>query len=85
MPSKKYLLRKFLKGIETGDAMAAAVVKEDKYIQHNPQIADGALAFIPAFTISFGLLEVRLKQFLRAVNGRTTMENFDGGVRALVL
>ena len=41
MTSKKDLLRKFLKGIETGDAMAAAVVNEDKYIQHNPQTHEG--------------------------------------------
>jgi predicted SnoaL-like aldol condensation-catalyzing enzyme len=40
--SKKDLLRKFLKGIETGDAMAAAVVNEDKYIQHNPQTHEGS-------------------------------------------
>lgn len=42
MASKKHLLRKFLKGIETGDAMAAAVVNEDKYIQHNPQTHEGS-------------------------------------------
>jgi predicted SnoaL-like aldol condensation-catalyzing enzyme len=42
MTSKKDLLRKFLKGIETGDAMAAAVVNEDKYIQHNPQTDQGS-------------------------------------------
>ena len=41
MTSKKDLLRKFLKGIETGDAMAAAVVNEEKYIQHNPQTHEG--------------------------------------------
>lgn len=42
MTTKKDLLRKFLKGIETGDAMAAAVVNEDKYIQHNPQTHEGS-------------------------------------------
>ncbi|MEP2031501.1 MAG: nuclear transport factor 2 family protein [Paracoccaceae bacterium] len=42
MPSKKDLLRKFLSGIETGDAMAAAVVNEEKYIQHNPQTHEGS-------------------------------------------
>jgi len=42
MASKKDLLRKFLKGIETGDAMAAAVVNEEKYIQHNPQTHEGS-------------------------------------------
>ena len=36
MPSKKDLLRKLLMGIQTGDAIAAAVVDEDRYIQHNP-------------------------------------------------
>ena len=41
MPSKKDLLTKFLKGLETGDAMAAAVVDEDRYIQHNPQTHEG--------------------------------------------
>lgn len=30
--SKKDLIQKFLKGIETGDATAAAVVNEAKYI-----------------------------------------------------
>jgi predicted SnoaL-like aldol condensation-catalyzing enzyme len=42
MTSKKQLLRKFLKGIETGDAMAASVVNEEKYIQHNPQTHEGS-------------------------------------------
>ncbi len=42
MATKKDLLRKFLSGIETGDAMAAAVVNEDKYIQHNPQTHAGS-------------------------------------------
>lgn len=42
MTSKKDLLRKFLRGIETGDAMAAAVVNEEKYIQHNPQTHEGS-------------------------------------------
>ena len=41
MKSKKELLQKFLKGIETGSAMAAAVVNENKYIQHNPQTREG--------------------------------------------
>ena len=31
-----------LKGIETGDATAAAVVNEEKYIQHNPQTHEGS-------------------------------------------
>ena len=42
MTSKKALLRKFLMGIETGDALAAAVVDENKYIQHNPQTHEGS-------------------------------------------
>ncbi len=42
MTSKKDLLRRFLKGIETGDAMAAAVVDEGRYIQHNPQTHEGS-------------------------------------------
>lgn len=40
--SNKHLLRKLLKGIETGDPAAAAVVNEDKYIQHNPQTHEGS-------------------------------------------
>ncbi len=40
--SKKDLIRKLLKGIETGDATAAAVVNEVKYIQHNPQTHEGS-------------------------------------------
>jgi len=31
-----------LKGIETGDVAAVAVVNEDKYIQHNPQTHEGS-------------------------------------------
>jgi len=31
-----------LKGIETGDPAAVAVVNEDKYIQHNPQTHEGS-------------------------------------------
>lgn len=40
--SKKALIQKLLKGIETGDATAAAVVNETKYIQHNPQTHEGS-------------------------------------------
>jgi len=39
--SRKDLIRKLLKGIETGDPEAAAVVSEDRYIQHNPQTHEG--------------------------------------------
>jgi len=40
--SKKDLIQKLLKGIETGDANAATVVNEAKYIQHNPQTHEGS-------------------------------------------
>ena len=40
--SKRQLLQKLLTGIETGDAAAAAVVNEVKYIQHNPQTHEGS-------------------------------------------
>ena len=40
--SKRDLIQKLLKGIETGDAKAAAVVNEAKYIQHNPQTHEGS-------------------------------------------
>lgn len=39
---KRDQLQKLLKGIETGDASAAAVVNEAKYIQHNPQTHEGS-------------------------------------------
>ncbi|MFY0310389.1 nuclear transport factor 2 family protein [Leisingera sp. D0M16] len=42
MASKKDLLKTLLKGLETGDPAAAAVVNEDKYIQHNPQTHEGS-------------------------------------------
>ena len=42
METKRELLQRFLKGLETGDAMAAAVVNEEKYIQHNPQTHEGS-------------------------------------------
>ncbi|NNJ76821.1 MAG: SnoaL-like domain-containing protein [Anderseniella sp.] len=42
MATKKDLLRKLLKGIETGDPDAATVVNEEKYIQHNPRTAEGS-------------------------------------------
>ncbi|KIC46100.1 hypothetical protein RA28_09990 [Ruegeria sp. ANG-S4] len=42
MPSNKDLLKTLLKGIETGDPGAAAVVNEAKYIQHNPQTHEGS-------------------------------------------
>lgn len=39
--SRKDLVKKLLKGIETGDPDSAAVVNEKKYIQHNPQTHEG--------------------------------------------
>jgi len=42
MADKKALLKKLLKGLETGDPEAAAVVNEAKYIQHNPQTHEGS-------------------------------------------
>ena len=38
---RKTLICALLKGIETGDAAAVAVVSPDKYIQHNPQTHEG--------------------------------------------
>ncbi len=40
-PSHRTLLKTFLSGIETGSAMAASVVDETTYIQHNPQTREG--------------------------------------------
>jgi len=39
---RKDQIRTLLKGIETGDAAAVAVVNQDKYIQHNPQTHEGS-------------------------------------------
>lgn len=41
-PSKKDQIRTLLKGIETGDPAAVAVVNQAKYIQHNPQTHEGS-------------------------------------------
>jgi predicted SnoaL-like aldol condensation-catalyzing enzyme len=38
---RKGQIRTLLKGIESGDAAAVAVVNTDKYIQHNPQTREG--------------------------------------------
>ena len=38
---RKDQIRALLKGIETGDATAVAVVNPNKYIQHNPQTHEG--------------------------------------------
>lgn len=42
MTSNKDKVRILLKGIETGDPAAAAVVNEAKYIQHNPHTHEGS-------------------------------------------
>ncbi|MGI9416035.1 MAG: nuclear transport factor 2 family protein, partial [Hyphomicrobiales bacterium] len=39
---RKDQIRALLKGIETGDVAAVAVVNQDKYIQHNPQTHEGS-------------------------------------------
>lgn len=39
--NRKEKICSLLKGIETGDAEAAEVVNEEKYIQHNPQTKEG--------------------------------------------
>ena len=39
--NRKDRIRALLKGIETGDPAAVAVVSPDKYIQHNPQTHEG--------------------------------------------
>lgn len=38
---RKDLIRKLLKGIETGDPASVAVVNEERYVQHNPQTHEG--------------------------------------------
>jgi len=40
--TRKDQIRALLKGIETGDTAAVAVVNPDKYIQHNPQTHEGS-------------------------------------------
>ncbi len=41
-PHRKEQICALLKGIETGDPAAVAVVNQDKYIQHNPQTHEGS-------------------------------------------
>lgn len=48
--SKRDQLQKLLKGIETGDASAAAVVNEARYIQHNPQTHEGSEGLAALFS-----------------------------------
>jgi predicted SnoaL-like aldol condensation-catalyzing enzyme len=40
--TRKERIRALLKGIETGDPAAVAVVNEEKYVQHNPQTHEGS-------------------------------------------
>ena len=40
--TRKDAIHRLLKGIETGEAAAATVVNETKYIQHNPQTHEGS-------------------------------------------
>lgn len=46
---RKDQIRTLLKGIETGDAAAVAVVNQDKYIQHNPQTHEGSEGLVALF------------------------------------
>ena len=46
---KKDKIRTLLKGIETGDPKAAAVVNENKYIQHNPLTPTGNIGLAELF------------------------------------
>lgn len=47
--NKKERIRTLLKGIETGDPKAAAVVNENKYIQHNPLTPTGNIGLAELF------------------------------------
>jgi len=47
--SNKEKVRKLLKGIETGDADAALLVNENKYIQHNPHTREGNIGLAELF------------------------------------
>ena len=51
---RKQLIRALLKGIETGDEAATAVVDPNKYIQHKPQTEAIVANRIPG--IRFGVL-----------------------------
>lgn len=46
---KREQIRTFLKGIETGDPQAVAVVNEGKYIQHNPLTREGNVGLAELF------------------------------------
>lgn len=45
----KELIKRLLKGIETGDPASVAVVNEEKYIQHNPQTHEGSIGLAELF------------------------------------
>lgn len=47
--SKRDLLQKLLKGIETGDPEAATVVDEARYVQHNPKTVEGSIGLAELF------------------------------------
>ncbi len=49
MMSKRQQIQKLLKGIETGDPEAAAVVNEANYVQHNPRTAEGSVGLAELF------------------------------------
>ncbi len=46
---RKDLICALLKGIETGDPAAVAVVNQHKYIQHNPQTQEGGIGLAELF------------------------------------
>ncbi len=49
LSKRKDQIKALLKGIETGDPEAVAVVNEDKYIQHNPLTREGNLGLAEVF------------------------------------
>jgi len=49
LSKRKQQIKALLKGIETGDPEAVAVVNEDKYIQHNPLTRDGNVGLAEVF------------------------------------
>ena len=46
---RKALIHTLLKGLETGDPESVAVVDEQRYIQHNPQTAEGSVGLAELF------------------------------------
>ena len=70
---RKALIRKLLKGIETGDPASVAVVDEAKYIQHNSQTHEGSEGEDPTVVARNAARRVEIaKQFrgLAATGGR---------------